>query len=54
MMHQTPPQTSFEAADLYVVTVDGEREPDTLAFYDRRSAASWLSMHDPLDLRDYR
>jgi len=56
MMHQDPTATTqFDTTTVSVVTVDGAGDaPDRLAFYDGRSQSSWLTIDDPLDLRDYR
>lgn len=35
-----------------VATTDGEVSP--LAFFDPSSSRAWLSMTEPVDLRDYR
>ena len=55
MMHQNPTAShQFDTAtdEVAVVTTEGESSP--LAFYDPSSRQAWLSMDEPLDLRDYR
>lgn len=53
MRHQDPTAShQFDAADVSVVTTEGETSP--LAFYDPSSRQAWLSMDDPLTLREYR
>jgi len=52
MMHQTTNATVAFESDVKVLAFDGE--PDRIAFYDESSRQCWLSMDDPLDLRDYR
>jgi len=52
MMHQRTNATVAFDADVHVLAVDGD--PDRIAFYDGSSRQCWLSMDDPLDLRDYR
>ena len=42
--------TQFDAAAVAVCTVDGD--PDGLTFYDKSNGDSWLSMRDPINLRD--
>ena len=56
MMHQNPTASrKFDAADVRVFTTDGERpQDDALAFYDPASTTAWLSMNDPLDVREWR
>ncbi len=56
MMHQNPTASrQFDTPSVSVMAVDGVGDaPDRLAFYDGTSTRSWLSMDDPLDLRDYR
>lgn len=51
-MHQNPSATTAFESDVHVLAVEGE--PDTLAFYTEHSRSSWLTMDDPLDLREYR
>ena len=53
MMHQDPTAShQFDTDTVSVVTTESEASP--LAFYDATSSKAWLSMNDPLDLRDYR
>ena len=53
MMHQNPTAShQFDADTVSVVTTEGEASP--LAFYDPSSSRAWLSMQEPLDLREYR
>ena len=56
MMHQNPTASrKFDADGVRVFTTDGEtREDDALAFYDPAESTAWLSMNDPVDVRDYR
>ena len=53
MMHQNPTAShQFDTETVSVVTTEGEASP--LAFYDPSSSRAWLSMQEPLDLREYR
>jgi hypothetical protein len=54
MMHQNVSSTrKIDAPDVCVLTTDGE--PDALAFYDSDPGRkTWLTMRDPVDLRDWR
>ena len=53
MMHQDPTAShQFDTDTVSVVTTEGEASP--LAFYDPSSTQAWLSVDEPLDLRDYR
>ena len=56
MMHQNPTASrKFDADGVRVFTTDGERpHDDALAFYDPAKSTAWLSMTDPVDVRDYR
>jgi len=57
MMYQNPTASrKFDVCDgVRVVTTDGERpEDDALAFYEPTDSAAWLSMNDPVDLREWR
>jgi len=56
MMHQNPTASrKFDADGVRVFTTDGEtREDDALAFYDPAESTAWLTMTDPVDVRDYR
>ena len=56
MMHQNPTASrKFDADGVRVFTTDGERpQDDALAFYDPASTTAWLSMNDPLDVREWR
>jgi len=45
-----PSATTQFDADVAVCTVDGD--PDGLTFYDKANGDSWLSMRDPINLRD--
>jgi len=57
MMHQNPTASrKFDVAPrLRVFTTDGDRaEHDALAFYDPTDSAAWLSMNDPVDVREWR
>ena len=56
MMHQNPTASrKFDADGVRVFTTEGDRpEHDALAFYDPASSTAWLSMNDPVDVRDYR
>ena len=53
MIHQNPTAShQFDTDTVSVVTTEGEASP--LAFYDPSNSRAWLSMNDPLDVRDYR
>ena len=53
MMYQNPTAShQFDTDTVSVVTTEGEESP--LAFYDPSSSRAWLSMQEPLDLREYR
>ena len=53
MMHQNPTAShQFDTDTVSVVTTEGEESP--LAIYDPSSSRAWLSMQEPLDLREYR
>ena len=53
MIHQNPTAShQFDTDTVSVVTTEGEASP--LAFYDPSSSKAWLSMQEPLDLREYR
>jgi len=53
MMHQNPTAShQFDTDTVSVVTTEGEASP--LAFYDPSSSKAWLSMQEPLNLREYR
>jgi hypothetical protein len=57
MMHQNPTESRKFDIDprLRVFTTDGDRpEHDALAFYDPTDSAAWLSMNDPVDVREWR
>ena len=57
MMHQNPTASRKFDVDpgLRVFTTDGDRpEDDSLAFYDPASTTAWLSMNDPVDVREWR
>jgi hypothetical protein len=52
MYHDPTASHQFDTDTVSVVTTEGEASP--LAFYDPSSSRAWLSMRDPLDLREYR
>lgn len=53
MMHQNPTAShQFDTETVSVVTTEGEASP--LAFYDPSGRKAWLSMQEPIDLREYR
>lgn len=53
MMHHDPTASyQFDTDDVSVITTEGETSP--LAFYDPSSRGAWLSMRNPITLRDYR
>ena len=53
MMHQNVAATTqFDLPSVCVVAVDGD--PDTLGLYEPTNSRSWLTMDDPVDVRDYR
>ena len=56
MMHQNPTASrKFDADGARVFTTDGERpQDDALAFSDPAESTAWLSMNDPLDVREWR
>jgi len=57
MRHQNPTGTRKFDVDtgLRVFTTDGRRpEHDALAYYDPTSTTAWLSMNDPVNLREWR
>lgn len=51
MMHQRTNATVVFETDVRVLAVDGD--PDRIAFYGA-SRGCWLTMDDPLNLRDWR
>ena len=54
MMYQNPTASrKFDVAPrLRVFTTEGD--PDALAVYDPTATAAWLSMNDPVDVREWR
>ena len=57
MMHHNPTASRKFDVDprLRVFTTDGDRpEHDALALYDPTNAGAWLSMNDPVDVREWR
>ena len=52
MYHNPTASRKFDVDGLRVFTTEGD--PDALAFYDPTDSAAWLSMNDPLDVRNYR
>jgi hypothetical protein len=56
MMHENPTESrKFDIDGLRVFTTEGDRpERDALAFYDPTASTAWLSMNDPVDLREWR
>lgn len=56
MMYQDPTAShQFPTAGVCVFTTDGRtREEDKLAYYDPANSEAWMTMTDPVDVRDYR
>ncbi len=54
MMHHNPTASRKFDVDprLRVFTTEGD--PDALAFYDPTSSTAWLTMNDPVDVREWR
>ena len=57
MMHHNPTASRKFDVDprLRVFTTEGDRPGhDALAFYDPTNAGAWLSMNDPVNVREWR